>query len=87
LPKTTEKTVKLRAMLVPMAGGNGDVQVRVRSGKEQRLDQELKPRDKPVVVGLDIPVDDEFVEIEVDFGERLRFPCGVVLGDPRLHVK
>jgi hypothetical protein len=82
LPKTSEKMVKLRALLVPINGGSGDVRVRIRSGKEERLHQEVKAGDEPKAVTVEIPADDESVEIEVDFGKVLRFPSGVVIGDP-----
>ena len=64
---------------------NDEVLGRVRVGEKVVLDQEWKTSAKSRELALDLPDGDELT-IEVDFGERLRFPCGIVLGDPQVLV-
>jgi hypothetical protein len=87
LPKTTAKSVVVRGQLLPMDGAEGDLRIRIRSGNEERLNKEIKAADKPSNFSVEIPVEDEFIEFQVEFGTRLRFPCGVVLADPQLILK
>jgi hypothetical protein len=89
-PKTTVRYAlpkrpgrKLRAVLEGVEEARGDVKVRIRIDDRVVFDEEWKAGDKPRALTLDLPDGDELI-FEVDFGARLRFPCGVLLGDP--HV-
>jgi hypothetical protein len=87
LPKTTAKSVVVRGQFAPVDGGAGDVRIRIRSGNEERLNKEIKAADKPSNFSVEIPVEDQFIEFQVEFGTRLRFPCGILLADPQLMFK
>jgi len=83
LPKMDGKKGRLRALLGPIAGAQGDVRVKIQAGKKVLVDRELVASAKVEMIELDVMGGDELA-ISVDFGARLRFPCGIVLGDP--HV-
>jgi hypothetical protein len=74
---------KLRALLQGVEAARGDVRLKLSVGGKAIFDQEWKAGDAPRELTLELPEGDELV-VEVDFGTRLRFPCGVVLGD--LHL-
>lgn len=84
LPRDGKKR-SLRAMVSGIDRAKGDARVRVRVGKVV-LDQEVAAEERPRAIDVDLPEGEELV-LEVDFGRRLRFLCGVVLADPHLLVK
>jgi hypothetical protein len=86
LPKSP-KSIIVRGQLLPMDGAGGDVRISIRSGSEERLNKEIKAADKPSSFSVEVPAEDVFLEFQVEFGTRLRFPCGVVVADPQLIVK
>jgi hypothetical protein len=86
LPPAKGQAVTLRAVLMVPDGAAGDVRLRVRSGKEVRWEKELDAGGKAVQIDVELPAAGE-LELEVDFGTRLRFPCGVILGDPHLVLQ
>jgi hypothetical protein len=78
------KSVRLCSLLVPANGMVGDAVLRVRAGKEVLLEREAKAGGAAIEVAVEVPAAVAEIEIEIDFGTRLRFPCGVVLADPHL---
>ena len=73
---------RFRATPRPLPGIRGDLRLRVLAGGKTLLDQELTADGAWSAIDLDVPGAD--LTIEVDFGTRIRFPCGVTLCDP--HV-
>ena len=71
------------ARLLPVEGARGDVRVRVLAGGQTLLEKELAAGAAPMDVRADVPGDGELA-VEVDFGARMAFPCGVVLADPMI---
>ena len=80
LPKVQGQKTRFIATLGPLEGQRGDVVVRIASGAA-KLERTLGPAAKPEQVTLDVPAGGELV-VEVDFGPRIVFPCGLLLGDP-----
>jgi hypothetical protein len=80
LPKSEGKKRKLRLTLACPEGARGDAKLRVRLGDRTVIEQEAKAGAAPQSVVVELPAGDELT-IEVEFGARLRFPCGVVLAD------
>lgn len=74
---------KLRTFLTSHVGAKGDIRVTVRSHNKTLLALDLGPTAHVEAVSLDVQAGQE-LEFTVDFGDRLRFPCGAVLCDP--HV-
>jgi hypothetical protein len=83
LPAADGRARLLRATVQSVDGARGDTRLRVRIGQAIVLEREVAAGGKPEVISVELPAGDELT-IEVEFGPRLRFPCGVVLGDP--HV-
>ena len=65
------------------AGAKGDVRLTIRSGDKILVERDLGPMTRVDMISLDVQAGQD-LEFVVDFGERLRFPCAAVLGDP--HV-
>ena len=55
----------------------------LRVGEEPVLSRELSKGTEPEWILADLPPGEDLI-IEADFGERLLFPCAVILGDPQL---
>lgn len=83
LPKGAGGKRMLRCGLEPLAGSKGSIRLRVVAGDRVLFDKELQPESAWPALDLTIP-DGDGLTIEVDFGAKIRFPCGVVLCDP--HV-
>jgi hypothetical protein len=88
-PKTTvryrvpDRAMTLRTWLVPVDGARGDVRLVARAG-DKKWEHALTATSPPIELTLDLPARAE-LELEIDFGDVLRFPCGVVLADPHLR--
>jgi hypothetical protein len=76
------KTV-FRATLQPMEGAQGEATVRIRSGGKVLAEVSVGPGSGPTPVNLELP-DANDLSIEVSFADKLKFPCGVIVGDPLL---
>lgn len=74
---------QLRGWLESVPDARGDVRLRLHVGDKLVHEQEWKSSDSPRELVVALPEGDNLT-IEVDFGEHLRFPCGLVLGDPRV---
>lgn len=83
IPGMAEKKGRLRAVLLPVGNSAGDVRLRIKIGDKVVVERELAPMSKAEAISLPV-IGGDVLEISVDFGTSLRFPCGVVLGDP--HV-
>lgn len=86
LPKAAGPTATLFATLGPVDEARGDVKVRIASGDKALVERDLSPAAKPEALSLPVPSGGELT-IEVDFGPRIAFPCGVVLGDPLVVLR
>lgn len=86
LPQTTGKNVRLRMTIVPIDGAAGPSRVKISAGKSVSWEREVPVPAKPEEISLELPAGEDLT-IEVDFGARLRFPCGVILGDPHLVLE
>jgi len=86
LPPNAGKKRVFRAALAPLAEGRGDVRLRVAAGGRALLEKELSPGGEWPAVSVEVPAGDELI-VEVSFGTRLRFPCGLTLCDPHLVVR
>jgi hypothetical protein len=71
---------------MPLPGTRGDLRLRVVAAGKALLEQELAADADWKPLALDVPRAGELV-IEIDFGKRIRFPCGVVLCDPHVVVR
>ncbi len=83
VPGMGDKKGRMRLMLLPMATAVGDARLRIKIKDKVVLERDISPNTKAEAVSFDVAGGD-VLEIAVEFGATLRFPCGVVLGDP--HV-
>ena len=74
------KPLRLTGRIEPLPGARGDARLRVTVGGKTVFVQDLAPGAAPAGLAVDLPRGDE-LGIEVDFGKRIGFPCGVVLED------
>jgi hypothetical protein len=72
---------RLVGRLRPLEGARGDVQVWIAAGGAVLDEVTLEPGSAPVPLALDLPPDARDLTVEVDFGRRLGFPCGVRIED------
>ncbi|MFP4056523.1 MAG: hypothetical protein ACLF0G_06620 [Candidatus Brocadiia bacterium] len=70
-----------RARVAPLEGARGDAVLRLSAGGERLAEKTLGPDAGWERLRVELEGGKELT-VEVDFGLRLRFPCGVVLGDP-----
>ena len=91
-PKTTAacalargagKQLRLTGRIEPVPGARGDARLRVKVGGKTVFEKDLAPGAAAVPLAVDLPEVGD-LGIEVDFGRRIGFPCGVVLEDPLL---
>jgi hypothetical protein len=83
LPERNGQRLLWRTSLAPVDGARGDTQIKVSVGGKPVLEKLLTAADQPVAINVELPSGDDLT-IDVDFGALLRFPCGVLLLDPRL---
>ena len=69
-----------RARLGPLPDARGSATIVLLAGTTALLKKEINPADLSVPVSVAVPAAGELV-IQVDFGSRIGFPCGVKLGD------
>lgn len=81
VPRLGGAKAVLAATLAPVEGMRGDVKLRIVAAGKAVLERDLGPAAKREAVRLDVAPEAELT-VEVDFGPTLRFPCGVVIGDP-----
>jgi hypothetical protein len=76
------KTI-FRATVQPIEGAGGAATVRIRSGGKVLAEVSVGPGAGPAPISLEL-ADANDLFIEVSFADRLKFPCGMILGDPML---
>ena len=84
LPSANGSKRLFRADLRPVPGARGDIRLRVLAGGRALMDEELASH--PASLSLELPSSADLA-IEVDFGKRIRFPCGVTICDPHIVVR
>jgi hypothetical protein len=77
------KKVRLTGRASPIEGGRGDAVLRISAGGKTLFERTIAPGAATVPLAVDLPEAKELV-LEVDFGPRIAFPCGVLLEDPLL---
>lgn len=75
LPTGPDKRT-LRGVLAPVPGCRADINVRVKDGKNVLWEKQIAANSGSIAVEVDLKHASEFT-IEVDFVERIAFPCGV----------
>ena len=86
LPGAAGRSLRFRAGLRPFTRCRGDVRLRILAGGKAILDQELAASGDWPALALDVPKAADLT-LEVDFGTRIRFPCGVTLCDPLVVLR
>jgi len=86
LPDAKGRSFVFRAGLAPIEGSVGDLRLRVLAGGKALLERELKAGADWPPVSAEVAGTGELT-IEIGFGTRIRFPCGVVLCDPHIVVR
>jgi len=86
LPATGGRKLVFRTTLSPFDDSRGDVRVRIVAGGKPLLERDLAPGAKAEAASLDVPMGAELA-VDVDFGPRIRFPCGVLLADPHVVMQ
>ena len=76
----------LRATLAPLPGARAAVRVRVKTGTQLLWEKQLEPGSDPIAVNVDLR-SAPTATIEVDFGKRIAFPCGVDWRDAHVITK
>jgi hypothetical protein len=79
LDQAKGRALALRARVEPIEGARGDARLLILAGGKTVAEREVVPGAGPDDIAVDLPATD--VEIRVDFGRRIAFPCGVVLAD------
>lgn len=74
----------LVARLRPVADARGEVRVWIAAGDAVLDEVVLTPDAAPVPLHLELPPEARDLTVEVDFGRRIGFPCGVRIEDPLL---
>ena len=86
LPRKTGSKAVFTTTMSPLEDSRGDVRIRIASGGKALLERDLVPEAKREAVSLNVPAGAELA-VEVDFGPRIAFPCGVLLGDPHVVMR
>ncbi|HUT32410.1 MAG TPA: hypothetical protein VNE39_02930 [Planctomycetota bacterium] len=81
LPKLPGQRLVFAATVGPVEGMRGDVRLRLTAAGKTLVERDLGPAAQREAVTAEVPRNAELA-VEVDFGPNLRFPCGVILGDP-----
>jgi len=79
------KQARLSGRIGPVEGARGDARLRVLAGGKTLLEKTIGPSAAVEPLTLDLAQAQELV-LEVDFGTRIGFPCGIVLEDPIVVV-
>jgi len=81
VPKLPGQRLVLTAAIGPVEGMRGDAKLRLAAAGRTVLERDIGPGSKREAVRCELPPNAE-LGVEVDFGPAIRFPCGVVIGDP-----
>ncbi len=76
----------LRAILAPVPGCRADINVRVKDGDRVLWERKISASSEPLEVAVDLQRATKFT-IEVDYGDRLAFPCGIDWRDAHVLVR
>jgi len=75
------KPSRLSGRICPIEGARGDAHLRILAGGKTILEKDIGPGAAVEPLALDLAAAQELA-VEVDFGPRIGFPCGIVLEDP-----
>ena len=78
-------TRHFRAVLSPIPGSRGDATVILAASGKEFYRENLSGRDPARTLDLLVPPGDA-LELRVEFGERLAYPCGIDLGDAQIAM-
>ena len=81
LPERKGRDATFHAMAAPAPGCRGDVRIVLRVSGVRVYERLLVSTNEPVAVSIALPPGDTLT-LEVEFGERLLYPCGVDWQDP-----
>jgi len=73
--------MRLVATIMPMDGCTGVVHLRIRCDAKVMFEKDVPPGSAPEPVSIELPAGGE-ITFDADFGPGLRFPLGVLIGDP-----
>ena len=76
---------EFRAVLSPIPGSRGDATVILTASGKEFYRQNLSARDESKILKLPLPQGDD-LELRVEFGKRLAYPCGIHLGDAQIAM-
>ncbi|MEM7235118.1 MAG: hypothetical protein AAF517_23270 [Planctomycetota bacterium] len=74
---------ELRALVAPVPGSRVGVDLKLRSGSQVYFSRRIEAASAEVPIAVSVDSDKPLV-LEVDFGERLSFPCGLELRNGHL---
>lgn len=78
-----EKTFTLRTILGSIKNAKGEARLKISVGTNTVFEKIVTPTATPSPLSVRLPSGSE-LKIEIFFGEPMRFPCGILLGDPML---
>jgi hypothetical protein len=73
------RALAFRARVGPVEGARGDVRLRILAGGKTVAERDVSPGARAADIAVNLPGAD--IEIKVEFGSRIAFPCAVVLED------
>ena len=76
---------EFRGVLSPIPGCRGDATVIIAASGKEFYRQSLSGGEPSRTLRLPVPVGDE-LELRVEFGKRMAFPCGIDLGDAQIAM-
>ena len=76
---------EFRGVLSPIPGCRGDATVIIAASGKEFYRQSLSGGEPSRTLKLSVPVGDE-LELRVEFGKRMAFPCGIDLGDAQIAM-
>ena len=79
----TGKRRRLTGRASPIEGARGDAVLKISAGGKTVFEQTFAPGAATVLLAIDLP-EAKDLRLEVDFGPRIAYPCGVLLEDPLL---
>ncbi len=84
-PNLKAEQREFRAVLSPIPGSRGDSTIILSTSGREFYRQNLSARDKSRTLKLPLPVGDA-LELRVEFGKRMAYPCGIHLGDAQIAM-
>ncbi len=73
------RALAFRARVGPVEGARGDVHLRILAGGKTVAERDVSPGARAADIAVNLPGAE--IEIKVEFGSRIAFPCAVVLED------